>query len=163
MILFQIATAALIVIPFIVLILWGQQAWISRWFGMKRPYFMGRLAGILGALPAFIRYLIFAGIISLESDLISISCWTGMKCCTKFPPASFVCFVLLASASSSLLLVHPVHLVNLIFSASVRQNFSLFKKWIAGARAVRQRISTRHCRAPLFCLHCLCISCSWLL
>ena len=64
--------------------------WISRWFGMKRPCLCGH------CLPeSWKRYRHLSATWSLpESSVwkrsVSISCWTGMKCCTKFLPAFIV-------------------------------------------------------------------------
>ena len=60
--------AALIVIPFIVLILWGQRA-------MNMPVshdetvmpLWGLIAGFMEAMPSFLRFLIFGGMISLQA------------------------------------------------------------------------------------------------
>ncbi|HNP47923.1 MAG TPA: hypothetical protein PKL85_03755 [Bacteroidia bacterium] len=119
--------AALIVIPFIVLILWGQQALNIQVVRDETSMPLWTLlAGILEALPAFIRYLIFAGIISLEAIYFNLLL-NRHEVLYKNSYLPSLCFVLLASLSSSLLLVHPVHLVNLIFLRVFDKIFSLFK------------------------------------
>lgn len=119
--------AALIVIPFIVLILWGQQALNMQVVRDETSMPLWTLlAGILEALPAFIRYLIFAGIISLEAIYFNLLL-NRHEVLYKNSYLPSLCFVLLASLSSSLLLVHPVHLVNLIFLRVFDKIFSLFK------------------------------------
>lgn len=119
--------AALIVIPFIVLILWGQKALnITVLNDETAMPLWSLLAGFFGAFPPFIRYLLIAGLISLEAIYLNLllNRHEGLYKNSYLPS---LCFVLVVSASSTLLELHPVHIVNLIFLRVFDKIFSLFK------------------------------------
>ena len=119
--------AALIVIPFIVLILWGQRA-------MNMPVshdetvmpLWGLIAGFMEAMPSFLRFLIFGGMISLQAIYLNLLL-NKHEVLYKNSYLPSLCFVLVISASATFLEIHPVHVVNLIFLRVFDKIFSLFK------------------------------------
>lgn len=119
--------AALIVIPFIVLILWGQKALnITVLNDETAMPLWGMIAGLMESLPAFLRYILLAGLISLEAIYLNLLL-NRHEVLYKNSYLPSLCFVLAISASSVLLEIHPVHFVNLIFLRVFDKIFSLFK------------------------------------
>jgi hypothetical protein len=119
--------AALIVVPFIVLVLWGQ-----RFFDL--PYapasdggpLWALLVRVLGVLPGFVRFLLAAGTVSLSAIYFNLMVNRHeVLYKNSYLPSLF--YALLASASVELLAFHPVHLVNLVLLRVLDKTFDLYK------------------------------------
>lgn len=119
--------AALIVVPVIVLILWGQRF-------SDLPMAPAEAGGplwalffnVLVGLPGFLRFLLAAGTVSLSAiyfNLVVNRHEVLFK--NSYLPSLF--FALLASASFEFLSFHPLHLVNLVLLRVLDQTFDLYK------------------------------------
>ncbi len=119
--------AALIVVPVIVLILWGQrftdlplapaEAGGPLW---------GLLVSMLGGLPGFLRFLLAVGTLSLSAIYFNLMVNRHeVLYKNSYLPSLF--YALLASASVELLQFHPLHLVNPVLLRVLDKTFELYK------------------------------------
>lgn len=119
--------AALIIVPFIVLILWGQSAFHLQIAGDEPSMPLWKLlSGLFSQLPSFVNFILFSGLISLEAIYLNLLL-NKHEVLYKNSYLPSLCFALVSSASGALLMVHPVHLINLILLKVFDNMFSLFK------------------------------------
>ena len=119
--------AALIVVPLIVLLLWGQ-----RFFDL--PFAPAEAGGplwalfvsLLGGLPGFVRFILAVGTLSLSAIYFNLMVNRHeVLYKNSYLPSLF--YALLSSASVELLTFHPIHLVNLVLLRVLDKTLDLYK------------------------------------
>ncbi len=120
--------AALFSIPLIVIVLWGQR--FLNFPVYNDSYSMplwDMLQDVFLVLPSWLNLLVFCAIISLEAIYFNLLLNKhDVLYKNSYLPA--LCFVLFISSNPAFLVIHPVHLVNLILLRIFDKLFSFYKQ-----------------------------------